>query len=124
MKKYNEMTDEEALAEYSSLVAEYEKIKSQKLSLDMSRGKPNTEQLDLTESLLCVLHSSRQCKTQDGTDCRNYGLLFGLPEARSLFSELLDIPENNIILGGNSSLNIMYDTVARAMLYGVWRADY
>lgn len=123
MKKYSEMTDGEALAEYESLVAEYEDIKSKKLSLDMSRGKPNTEQLDLTESLLCVLHSSRQCKTQDGTDCRNYGLLFGLPEARSLFSELLDIPANNIILGGNSSLNIMYDTVARAMLYGVYGSE-
>ncbi len=123
MKKYEQMSQSEALAEYKAVLSEYEEIKSKKLSLDMSRGKPNTEQLDLTESLLGVLHSSAQCTTSNGTDCRNYGLLFGLPEARDLFSELLGIPADNIILGGNSSLNMMYDTMARAMLYGVYGSD-
>ena len=123
MKKYTEMSPEELKKEYAYVLDEYTRIKAQKLSLDMSRGKPNTEQLNITESLLGILHSSEQCTASDGTDCRNYGLLFGLPEARDLFSELLGIPADNIILGGNSSLNMMYDTVARAMLYGVYGSD-
>ncbi len=118
-KNYFEMNKEELEAEYTSVLGEYDSLKSKELSLDMSRGKPNTEQLDLTESLLRILPDGASCKTKDGIDCRNYGQLYGLPEARTLFSEVLDIPAENIILGGNSSLNMMYDTVARAMLYGV-----
>ena len=123
MAKYIDMTNDEARKEYNALLAEYEEIKTKKLSLDMSRGKPNAEQLDLTESLLGVLSKSEQCRAKDGTDCRNYGILFGLPEARQMFAELLDIPAANIILGGNSSLNMMYDTMARAMLYGVYGSE-
>ena len=123
MAKYIDMTNDEARKEYNALLAEYEEIKTKKLSLDMSRGKPNAEQLDLTESLLGVLSKSEQCRAKDGTDCRNYGILFGLPEARQMFAELLDIPAANIILGGNSSLNMMYDTIARAMLYGVYGSE-
>ncbi len=118
-KKYEEMTKAELEAERSALLTEYERIKSLGLNLDMSRGKPSNIQLDLTESLLRVLHDSASCKAEDGTDCRNYGQLFGLSEARELFSSLLDIPAKNIILGGNSSLNMMYDAVVRAMLFGV-----
>ncbi len=118
-KNYSEMNKAELEAEYALVLGEYESLKSKELSLDMSRGKPDSEQLDLTESMLGILPDSASCKSKDGVDCRNYGLLYGLPEARALFSEVLDVPAKNIILGGNSSLNMMYDAMARAMLYGV-----
>ena len=119
MKKYSEMTREELIAERAAVLSEYEALKAKKYNLDMSRGKPSMDQLGLTESMLHILTNGSDCKTEDGIDCRNYGQLFGLKEARELFSDLLGIPADNIILGGNSSLNMMYDTVARAMLYGV-----
>ena len=119
MKKYTESTRAELLEEKKKVSAEYEAIKARGLTLDMSRGKPSAEQLGLTESMLHILNKGSDCRTDDGIDCRNYGQLFGLREARELFSSLLGIPADNIILGGNSSLNMMYDTVARAMLYGV-----
>lgn len=106
-------------AELHRVNAAYKRILDKRLNLDMSRGKPNVGQLNLTESLLRIVPNGKSCKSRDGVDCRNYGQLFGLSEARDLFSELLDIPADNIILGGNSSLNLMYDTMARAMLYGV-----
>lgn len=123
MKKYGEMTREELACEKKAVLSEYGNIKAAGLSLDMSRGKPSMDQLGLTESLLHILNKGSDCRTEDGIDCRNYGQLFGLKEARELFSSLLGIPAENIILGGNSSLNMMYDTVARAMLYGVPGSD-
>lgn len=123
MKKYSEMTKRELAAEKAEVLSEYERIKALRLNLDMSRGKPSMDQLGLTESMLHILNKGSDCRTEDGIDCRNYGQLFGLKEARELFSSLLGIPAENIILGGNSSLNMMYDTVARAMLYGVPGSD-
>lgn len=123
MKKYTEMDRAELLSERQRIQNEYDDIKAQGYKLDMSRGKPSSEQLRLTESMLGILNKGSDCKTDEGIDCRNYGQLFGLPEARQLFSSLLDIPADNIILGGNSSLNMMYDTVVRAMLYGVPGGD-
>jgi len=117
--KYCEMSREALLAEYESLKNEYEKIKASGLKLDISRGKPCTAQLDLSDGILDILHGSDDCKTEAGFDCRNYGLFEGVPEAQKLFSELLTIPSENILLGGSSSLNFMYDTLSRAMLYGV-----
>ena len=113
------MSREALLAEYVSLKNEYEKIKASGLKLDISRGKPCTAQLDLSDGILDILHGSDDCKTEVGFDCRNYGLFEGVPEAQKLFSELLTIPSENIFLGGSSSLNFMYDTLSRAMLYGV-----
>jgi len=113
------MSREALLAEYESLKNEYEKIKASGLKLDISRGKPCTAQLDLSDGILDILHGSDDCKTEAGFDCRNYGLFEGVPEAQKLFSELLTIPSENILLGGSSSLNFMYDTLSRAMLYGV-----
>lgn len=117
--KYCEMSRAALEAEYAELNEEYEKVKSSGLSLDISRGKPCTDQLDLSDGLLTVLEGAEDCKTEAGFDCRNYGLLEGVPEAQKLFSELLNIPSENILLGGSSSLNFMYDTLARAMIYGV-----
>lgn len=113
------MSKSELETEISALRAEYEKIKASGLSLDMSRGKPCRDQLDITEGLLTTLSTNADCFAENGLDCRNYGILDGIPEAKKLFSDLLGIPENNIIVAGNSSLNLMYDAIARAMLYGV-----
>ena len=89
------------------------------LRLDLSRGKPGREQLDLVNGLLDVITTGDECITESGLDCRNYGVLDGIPEAKKLFAELFEVKESRIVVAGNSSLNLMYDTVARAMLYGV-----
>ena len=111
MKKYSEMTKEELKAEYKSVLAEYENIKAQHYSLDMSRGKPSMDQLGLTESLLHILNKGSDCKTEDGIDCRNYGGLDGLTELKNLFAAILDMPPEQMIVGGNSSLNKMFDVI-------------
>jgi DNA-binding transcriptional MocR family regulator len=117
--KYCEMPRSALVAEYETLKKEYQDIKNIGMSLDISRGKPCREQLDLSDGILTCLEDASDCKSESGFDCRNYGLLDGLPEAKRLFSELLDIPVSKIFVGGSSSLNLMYDTLSRAMLYGV-----
>lgn len=99
----------------NSLMKEYTTTVQQKLSLDMSRGKPALEQLDLSNYLLDALPDYH---TKDGTDARNYGILTGLPECRGFFGELLDINPEHIIVGGNSSLNMMYDMLSFLFLFG------
>jgi len=108
---------------YSELSVKYNETKSMGLKLDMSRGKPGADQLALTQDMLKVISEPEDCISENKLDCRNYGLLDGLPEAKRLFSELLCIPADNIIVCGNSSLNIMYDAVARAMQFGVAGAE-
>ncbi len=102
-----------------SLQEEYRKEKEKGLALDLSRGKPGARQLDLLEGMLDCIRTSGDCRTEDGYDCRNYGVLDGIKEAKRLFAKLLELPEQRLFIGGNSSLNLMYDTVARALLYGV-----
>ena len=120
---YTDMNREELLSQLSELQAQYDAFKAQNLALDLSRGKPNKDQLDLTEGMLTCLTTNAECKGENGFDYRNYGILDGIPEAKRLFSELFNIPEQRIFVGGNSSLNLMYDSVARAMLYGVVGSD-
>ena len=117
--EFSQMSRAEQLALLQELRTEYEKAKAKGLSLDLSRGKPSPDQLDLMNDLFDSMDSSVDCYTEDGVDCRNYGLLTGIPEAKRLFSDLLNIPEKNLIVAGNSSLNLMYDQVMRAMVYGV-----
>ena len=115
--KYTEMSRPALEAEYAKMKQAYEAFCERGLKLDLSRGKPGAEQLDIMEGMLDCLHAE-DCQTGGGFDCRNYGLLEGTPEAKKLFSDLLGIPEKNLFIGGNSSLNLMYDAVARCMLYG------
>ena len=116
---YCEMSHSALAAEYDALKVAYENVKAKGLKLDISRGKPCTEQLNLSDGMLKYVQTAEDCKTENGFDCRNYGLFDGVPEAKKLFSELLNMPAENIIVGGSSSLNFMYDTLARAMIYGV-----
>ncbi len=115
MKKIDEYTEEELVYLQNKLLKEYAHFKNKHLHLDMSRGKPSSQQLDRSNGILRVLDSY---ETEDGIDARNYGVLDGIPEAKRLFSDLLRIPDANIIIGGNSSLNLMYDTMTRFMLFG------
>ena len=119
MKKYTEMTRDELLSEYAALEEEYKKYQSMNLKLDMSRGKPCREQLDISMGLMDALNSQVDLSCEDGTDCRNYGLLSGIPEAKVLLGDMMENHPDNIIIYGNSSLNVMYDTVARAMTHGI-----
>ena len=112
---YTTLSKEQLQACKAELEEEYAGYVKQNLKLDMSRGKPAGTQLDLTNGVLDALDNY---KTADGTDARNYGLLDGIPEAKALFSELLNIPKEKLIIGGNSSLNMMYDSVVRLYIFG------
>lgn len=115
---FQEMTKEELKRKMDELSAEYRGYQARGLSLDMSRGKPAPEQLDLSIEMLthCL---DGDYKSQNGTDCRNYGVLDGIPEAKELMMPMLGVSADEIIIGGNSSLQLMYDTISRAMLLGV-----
>ena len=113
------MSKEELLELKSGLEARYTEIKAKGLKLDMSRGKPSVEQLNLSMGMMDVLNSSADLTCEDGVDCRNYGGLDGITEAKRLLADMMEVPKDNVIIFGNSSLNVMYDTVARAVTHGV-----
>ena len=119
MKTYVEMSQEELKAEIASLKESYKKYQDMELSLDMSRGKPCREQLDLSMGMMDALNSDADLSCEDGTDCRNYGVLSGIQEAKVLIGDMMENNPDNIIIYGNSSLNVMYDTVSRAMTHGI-----
>ncbi len=111
------MSHEELVAEHERQSANYERLKSEKLTLDLTRGKPSPEQLDLSAELLS-LPGADDFRDGNGTDTRNYGGLTGLPELRAIFAELLNIPVENLIAGNNASLEIMHDLVVWSLLHG------
>ena len=119
MIPYKELSKEELLEIKSDLDAQFEAIKAKGLNLDMSRGKPSTEQLNLSMEMMDVLTSESDLVCEEGVDCRNYGVLDGIKEAKQLLADMMEVPKDNIVIFGNSSLNIMYDTIARSMTHGV-----
>ena len=119
MKTYQEMSKDELLVLKNELEAEYKAFKDRNLKLDMSRGKPSKAQLDLSMGMMDVLHSGTELSGIEGVDCRNYGVLDGIREAKELLSAISEVDPDKIIIYGNSSLNVMYDTVARSMTHGV-----
>lgn len=119
MQPYLEMSTEELQALRKQLIAQYREYQGRDLRLDMSRGKPSVDQLDLSMGMMDVLSSDSDLTCEDGTDCRNYGGLTGIGEAKELIGDMMEVAPDNIIIYGNSSLNVMFDTVSRSMTHGV-----
>ncbi len=119
MKPYSQMSREELLQEKEALEQQYKEICAKGLKLDMSRGKPSKAQLDLSQPMMDVLHADTVLESRMGTDLRNYGVLDGIDEAKELIAGMIDTKPENVIVYGNASLNIMYDTVSRSMVHGV-----
>lgn len=117
--QYNDMSKEGLLALKESLNKEYAEAKAKGLALDMSRGKPSAKQLDVSLGLLDTINSSSDLKALDGTDCRNYGVLDGIPEAKKLMADMMGTTPDHVIVYGNASLNIMYDQISRAYTHGI-----
>ncbi len=118
MRNYHFIPKEEAEKIYNESLERYNEFKVMNLSLDMSRGKPSSEQISISNEMLSILKASEDCKAENGQDCRNYGMLQGIPEARKLYADILNVPTDNVIIGGNSSLNLMYDVIAKAFTHG------
>ena len=119
MQKYSEMSREQLLVLKKELDQQFADIKAQGLKLDMSRGKPGMDQLDISMEMMDVLKGDSDLKCETGVDCRNYGVPDGIPEAKRLLGAISEADPDNIIIFGNSSLNVMFDTVARSMTHGV-----
>ena len=119
MTAYKDLSIEELEVLKAELDARFKEIKAKDLKLDMSRGKPSIAQLDLAMGMMDVLSSEADLTCEEGIDCRNYGVLDGIREAKQLLADMTEVPKDNIVIMGNSSLNIMYDTVARSMTHGV-----
>ena len=119
MKAYKSMSKEELLTLKAELSAAYEDAKGKGLKLNMARGLPSAEQLDMEADFFNTLNPMSEFHSEAGVDCRNYGELIGITEARRLMGDMMGVSPDNVIIFGNSSLNIMYDTVARSMIHGV-----
>lgn len=119
MESYQNLSKEQLLALKSELEASYEEKKALNLQLDMSRGKPSPSQLDVSLGLMDALNSNSVLKSEDGTDCRNYGVLDGIPEAKKLMADMMGTTADHIIIFGNASLTIMFDSISRSYTHGV-----
>ena len=119
MKKYKDMSKDELLTLKAALLEEYKEEQAKGLSLNMARGKPGFSQLALSMGMLDEINSSSDMRTLLGNDTRNYGDLDGIGECRQLMADMMEVKKENIIVYGNSSLNVMYDTVSRSMTHGV-----
>ena len=121
MQTYDIMSRQELEAERERLQKQFSELKSRDMKLNIARGKPGREQLDLVSDLLTELQTPQQCE-DDGTDARNYGNLSGLPCAKKLFAEILGCRPEQCFVGGNSSLQLMYDVIAKAYTHGLLRS--
>lgn len=119
MNNYSSLSKDELKTLKEALQKEYDAFKAKNLKLNMARGLPSNEQLDMEADFFNTLSPSSEFKSEAGIDCRNYGQLDGIEEARKLMGDMMEIPAENVIVFGNSSLNIMYDTVCRSMILGV-----
>ena len=119
MSDYVSMNHEELKQELAQLQENYRAFQEQNLQLDLSRGKPGADQTDLSVEMLDILNSGSDFKTEGGVDCRNYGLLDGLPEMKEIFGHVLGVPASQVFVGGNSSLNLMFDTISCFMTHGI-----
>ena len=122
MMKYTDMTAQQRKAEYAAVLAEYEKQKALGLKLNMARGKPGREQLDMVTDLCNILVKPEDF-ISDGIDSRNYGNVDGLPAAKALFADILGCKPEQCFVGGNASLQLMYDTVAKAYSNGLLHSE-
>ena len=119
MSSYLKLSKQELELEYQKIKAEYENLVKKGTALDMTRGKPGFDQMDISSEIFDLVGNSTGFKNCEGTDCRNYGGLDGLIELKYLFSHILGVDHSQIIVGGNSSLNMMFDTIAQAMTHGM-----
>ncbi len=117
--QYKEMSKEELVSLKETLNQQYKDAQAKGLSLDMSRGKPSATQLDVSLGLLDAINSESDLKASNGTDCRNYGVLDGIPEAKQLMADMMGTTPEHVMIYGNASLNIMYDQIARAYMHGI-----
>ena len=119
MQRYADMTHAELEQTLAQLDEQYNAFKARGLDLNMARGKPSAAQLELSLPMLDTLDSASDLTASDGTDCRNYGVLAGIPEARSFVADMVGARPEQVVVCGASSLNVMYDTIARAWTHGV-----
>ena len=117
MTDFRQLSEHERQEMKAQLMERYREFQDRRITLDMTRGKPCTEQLDLALGML-EGETGKAYLTKDGLDCRNYGGLDGIPAAKTLFSDYMQVEPEELILGGNSSLNMMHDTILRAMVKG------
>ena len=110
--QYKDYSPEQLREELASLRKAFEDYKALGLKLNMARGCPGKEQLSLSLPMLDIIHSDSDCRTEDGSDCRNYGVLEGIPECKRLMAQMLEVDPEMVMVGGNSSLNMMFDTIS------------
>jgi len=122
MTAYPKMTAEERKAEYAEVTREYEELKARGLNLNMARGKPGKAQLDLVSDIFSLMQKPEDY-VSDGVDVRNYGELSGLPAAKRLFAEILGCRPEQVFVGGNASLQLMYDTISKAYTHGLLHSE-
>ena len=122
MKAYRELTRAERQTEYAAVRAAYDNQKAQGLKLNMARGKPGRDQLDLVTPMLSLVTRPEDFGA-DGIEERNYGEVAGLPEAKALFAEILGCKSEQVFVGGNASLQLMYDAISKAFTHGLLHSE-
>ena len=123
IKQYSQMTLQERQAEYAAVKAAYEQQKALGLKLNMARGKPGREQLDLVMDIAGIMLKPEDFITDDGIETRNYGEVAGIPAAKALFADILGCKPEQVFVGGNASLQLMYDTISKAYTHGLLHSE-